>query len=88
MSEPKQYRAKLVDQISEKSRQYFQNNRDQEGTLVITWDNRVRFIPFDTTHIGFDTSTLQADPVFRDGEIIFVTRNSTYIFEIIEEVIK
>jgi hypothetical protein len=87
----KRYRAKLIDQISEKSKDMFELFSDKTGILSILPDNRIEF-DVDTkespiypdNYKSFKTTELQAEPVFRGNEIIFVTLNSTYVFEILE----
>jgi hypothetical protein len=83
MPEPKNYKAKFIDQISEKSKWALEEFGDQTGTLIIQADNHILFI---TEEGNFRTSELQADPCWRDNDLIFVTWNSTYVFEILEEV--
>jgi hypothetical protein len=85
MLEPKVYQAKLVDQISEKSKWALEAFDDKLGRLILRTDNRVLFIESATGN-NFLTSELQADPCWRGDELILVTRNSTYVFEILGEV--
>jgi hypothetical protein len=84
--EPKTYKAKLIDQITDrdKSKQIYTELHDKIGTLYIRADNRISFHSEEVDGI-MTTSELQAVPVTRGNEMIFVTRNSTYVFEILEE---
>jgi hypothetical protein len=77
-----QCQARLIDQISEKSKWAFEAFGGKTGQLIVGADDRVLFIESETGN-NFKTSELQAEPVNRGNEMIFVTRNSTYVFEIL-----
>jgi hypothetical protein len=88
MPEVKVYKAKLVDQISERgmSKNIFEECYNKTGTLMFQNDGCLLFIIEDGGNLR--TSELQAEPCWRGNELIFVTRNSTYVFEIYREIEK
>ena len=82
------YKAKLIDQITERemSRQIFEQVAGQEGILIFDCDhgdNRAHFI-LDSGGV-IHTSAIQNTAV-KDGQVVIVTKNSTYVFEIVSEI--
>ena len=82
------YKAKLIDQITERemSRQIFEQVAGQERILIFDCDhgdNRAHFI-LDSGGV-IHTSAIQNTAV-KDGQVVIVTKNSTYVFEIISEI--
>lgn len=85
MPTPKQYRAKLFDIKHNKSLWVFDWNKTPPGILVIIGAGYcAEFIPDGEEPINM--SPLQTDPVIEGNKISFATKNSNYIFEILEEV--
>jgi hypothetical protein len=87
MSEPKTYKAKLIDHIGTQVNWLFEEYIDKTGTLTIGTDNRLHFT-LDDILSTLTTSEIQSNPIHENNKLIFVTRNSTYEFEILGEVDK